>query len=65
MSLLLLAFNNLEKGNLSGTLQALQQYCEKKSTRGLCRNACEKCRLEQARQMILAGKVSRPQGRLS
>lgn len=58
MSPLYLALDRLSKGNVTGAIQAIQQVCEKRASYGLCRAACEKCRLEQARQALLSGHAT-------
>ncbi|NPV81519.1 MAG: hypothetical protein HPY52_14870 [Firmicutes bacterium] len=59
MSLLYLALYRLSRGNLTGAAQAIQQVCERRASYGLCRTSCKKCRLEQARQTLLAGNAKK------
>ncbi|HHV61441.1 MAG TPA: hypothetical protein GXX51_02220 [Firmicutes bacterium] len=58
MSPLYLAIERLERGNILEAVQAIQQVCERRASYGLCRAACEKCRLEQARQALLSGHAT-------
>lgn len=52
------ALYRLERGDLLGAAEAVQQVCEARSSKGLCRATCQRCRLEAARQALLSGRVA-------
>ncbi|MCL6560797.1 MAG: hypothetical protein K6U74_18780 [Firmicutes bacterium] len=52
------ALYRLERGDLLGAAKAVGQVCEARSSKGLCRATCQRCRLEAARQALLSGRVA-------